>query len=303
MEIKDIVFKETTSGASGLEEFIQEEEVALVPLEVEDGFMLDVVESEPELRGPEYVEDEDDELIPDEQLRLLYVYFKDIASEPLLKPKEEIEISAKIKKCEERTREMKVLLDKLSKERVGKSKKTGHKNGNGIDLSGARIQKLNAFIMAYSERAKELRKRFVKANLRLVLTIANRYTGRGLPLSDLIQEGNLGLMKAVRRFDYKMGYKFSTYASWWIHQTISGALLAQTRTVRIPTYVLEQAGKVHRISSILHHKEMGRKPTPEEIADKSGIPLRIVKRVLEAGNDVVSLDSPIMLLQNDNVTS
>ncbi|MGH7800889.1 MAG: sigma-70 family RNA polymerase sigma factor [Thermodesulfobacteriota bacterium] len=290
MEIKDIEFEEKTSGVNELGEFIQGDEEAFLPLEIEGDLILDMVGSESEL---ESTEDEEEQRVPDEQLRLLYIYFKDMASEPLLTPKEEIEISAKIKKCEERAREMKLLLDKLSKERVGNSKKNRHKNGNGKDLSGARIQRLNAFIMAYRERAKELRKRFVKANLRLVLSIANRYTGRGLPLSDLIQEGNLGLMRAVRRFDYTMGYKFSTYASWWIHQAISRALMGQTRTIRIPTYVLEQASKVHRVSSN-HRKNTGRKPTPDEIAEKSGISVRIVKRVLEAGNEVVSLDSPIL---------
>ena len=294
MEIKDIEFEETTSGAPELEEFIQEDEEAFVPLEIEDGFKPHAVESELEPQEPEFIEHEDKQRVPDEWIRLLSVYFKDVASESLLTPKEVIEISVKIEKCEARAREIKALIYELLKERVDKSRKNGHKNGNNGKGVSERIHRLNPLIKAYKERAKELRKRFVKANLRLVLSIANRYTGRGLPLSDLIQEGNLGLMRAVRRFDYTMGYKFSTYASWWIHQAISRALLGQTKTIRIPTYVLEQASKVHRISSILQDKNTGRKPTPEEISERAEISVKIVKRVLEAGNEVVRLDSPIL---------
>jgi RNA polymerase primary sigma factor len=294
MEIKDIEFERTTSGVNDLGEFIQDEE-ALVPLEIEDDSILDMVEPESELepKGLEPTEDEEEQWVPDEQFRLLYVYFKDMGFESLLTSREEIEVSAKIKKCEARAREIKMTLDGFSREKTRKGKRI-KKNGHQISKElSKRVQRLSAFMRAYLERAKELKERFVKANLRLVVSIAKRYMGRGLPLPDLIQEGNVGLMRAVERFDHTKGYKFSTYASWWIHQAISRALLDQTRTIRVPVYVLEQASKVHRTSSMLH-KETGRKPFPEEIAQKSGISVEGVKRVLEATKDVVHLDSPIL---------
>src|SRR5579885_2048339 len=314
MEIKDIEFEGMTSGVNDLGEFVQEDEEALMPLDVEDDPILDMVESDSELepKGLDSVEDEEERWVPDEQFRLLYVYFKDMGTESLLTSKEEVEVSAKIKKCEAKAREIRTILDRLSKEGSEKSRRISGKNGNESGQSGngvrlqerrisrsrngkvlsKRINRLNAFMKAYSEKAKELRERFVKANLRLVVSIAKRYMGRGLPLPDLIQEGNVGLMRAVERFDHTKGYKFSTYASWWIHQAISRALLDQTRTIRVPVYVLEQASKVHRISSMLH-KETGRKPFPEEISQKSGISVEGVKRILESTSDVVHLDSPI----------
>ena len=229
---------------------------------------------------------------PDEQFRLLYVYFKDMAVESLLTAKEEVEVSAQIKKCEARSIQFTVDIDKLQKK---KKEETAGKKGRGpsTDEINKRIDSMSSFVRVFSGRAAKLKERFIKANLRLVVSISKRYMGRGLPLTDLIQEGNVGLMRAVERFDHTKGYKFSTYASWWRHQAIARALLDQTRTIRVPVYVLEQASKVYRISSTLH-KEMGRKPLPNEVAEVAGISVEGVKRILESTNDAARLDTPIL---------
>ncbi|MFI5322763.1 MAG: RNA polymerase sigma factor RpoD/SigA [Thermodesulfobacteriota bacterium] len=233
---------------------------------------------------------------PDEQLRLLYVYFKDMSVEPLFTAQEEVEISAKIKKCESRSRELVSLVGKLVDGKVKLNGFSRHRNGQGILKNGyleKRIKSLNAFIRVYSENAKRFKQRFVKANLRLVITISRKYMGRGLPLSDLIQEGNMGLMRAVERFDHRKGFKFSTYASWWIHQAILRALQGQTRTIKVPVYLLEQANRVYKVNALLA-KKLSRKPTPKEIARKSGISVEVVKRILRSTTDAISLDTPIL---------
>lgn len=257
---------------------------------------------------------------PDEEFRLLQAYFKEMGTEPLLSQREEVVVSAKIKHCEARAKEMKVELESLLdinlgnclEQTVGILERMGRRDAPELTISrdrgiAARKSRSRALrnatdgdvcrclrlTLAYLNRAKGFKERFVKANLRLVVSIAKRYMSRGLPLPDLIQEGNVGLMRAVERFDHTRGFKFSTYASWWIHQAISRSLLDQTRTIRVPVYVLEQASKVHKISSRIQ-RELGRKPFPEEIAEESGISVDGVKRVLEATKDVVHLDSPIL---------
>ena len=291
MGIKNVDFEETTADVDGIRGFIQEED-ALVSLDIEDGF-VDAVDADSDFESGDlsFVEtDEEEEYeVPDEQFRLLYVYFKDMANETLLSSKEEVEVSATIKKCETKARDIESRL--LSNKKVNKDRKNGSRTGRAR-FTQKEISELSAFMRVYAEKAKLFKERFIKANLRLVVSIAKRYMGRGLPLPDLIQEGNVGLMRAVERFDHTKGYKFSTYASWWIHQAISRALLDQTRTIRVPVYVLEQASKVYRISSTLN-KQMGRKPLPQEIADEAGISVEGVKRILDATNDVVHLDSPV----------
>ncbi len=226
-------------------------------------------------------ESEDRLSTSDEQYRIINSYFNDISKEPLLTLRQEIEIPAKISKCTDRAALIEQKIDELkqSKRKLSPKKQMI-------------LLKLEAKHRAHTEKANELKKRFARANLRLVISIAKRYVNQGLHFLDLIQEGNIGLMKSIERYDYKKGYRFSTYASWWIYQSITRAILVQKGALRVPVYLLEVTSRVYKSNAILTNRTH-KKPSPEEISEHSGVPLKYVNRILNLTHSPLSLDTPI----------
>ncbi len=223
------------------------------------------------------------------------MYLKEIGKVPLLSAEEEIDLA--------QTMETGIVAHEKILVLRGRKEK---------DISEEAKAELDREIRALTleqDRGEEAKKRLAEANLRLVVSIAKRYVGRGMLFLDLIQEGNLGLIKAVEKFDYRKGYKFSTYATWWIRQAITRAIADQARTIRIPVHMVETINKLIRVSRQLL-QELGREPTPEEISRQMNMPVERVREILKISQEPVSLETPIGeeedshlgdFIQDDNV--
>jgi len=221
-----------------------------------------------------------------EEERVLYVYFRDLMTEPLLTSEEEKELGAQIKECEKKVKQIQKLMESALKSTVSEDLIKPLR----VRVNTKDFVKLDKYSKVYSKKALKLKNQFVKANLRLVISIAKKHTARGLPLTDLVQEGNLGLIRAVEKFDYTKGFKFSTYAAWWIHQSVTRAISEKTRTIKVPVYIFEHAGKVFRAKTELED-ELRRKPYPQEIAKRAGMSTQLVRSVIECKDNILSLDN------------
>ena len=163
---------------------------------------------------------------------------------------------------------------------------------NKVGLTSKEVKEINRSMSMGETKMRRAKKDMVEANLRLVISIAKKYTNRGLQFLDLIQEGNIGLMKAVDKFEYRRGYKFSTYATWWIRQAITRSIADQARTIRIPVHMIETINKLNRVSRQMM-QDMGREPTPEELSKELDMPEDKVRKVLKIAKEPISMETPI----------
>ena len=251
-----------------------------IDISTDEDILPDLADEEP--AAEEIADVEEEELVDPNSLVNSFsiddpvrMYLKEIGKVPLLNPDEEIVLAQAMSAGAE----AKARLDELEEQR---------KNGETPEISPEEEAQLRKVY----QKGESSKQKLAEANLRLVVSIAKRYVGRGMLFLDLIQEGNLGLIKAVEKFDYTKGYKFSTYATWWIRQAITRAIADQARTIRIPVHMVETINKVIRVSRQLL-QELGHDPSPNEIAAEMGMPVEKVREILKIAQEPVSLETPI----------
>ena len=255
-------------------------EALSIDISNDEDILPDLADEEP--AAEEIAEVEEEELVDPNSLVNSFsiddpvrMYLKEIGKVPLLNPDEEIVLAQAMSAGNE----AKARLDELEEQR---------KNGETPDITPEEEAQLRKVY----KKGESSKQKLAEANLRLVVSIAKRYVGRGMLFLDLIQEGNLGLIKAVEKFDYTKGYKFSTYATWWIRQAITRAIADQARTIRIPVHMVETINKVIRVARQLL-QELGHDPSPNEIAAEMGMPVEKVREILKIAQEPVSLETPI----------
>jgi len=251
-----------------------------IDISADDALLPDLSDDEPP--AEEIADVEEEELVDpntlvnnfsiDDPVRM---YLKEIGKVPLLSPDEEINLAQAMSAGNEASRQLAEIADQRD-------------SGEAVTITPAE----EAALRKTYKKGEAAKQKLAEANLRLVVSIAKRYVGRGMLFLDLIQEGNLGLIKAVEKFDYTKGYKFSTYATWWIRQAITRAIADQARTIRIPVHMVETINKVIRVSRQLL-QELGHDPTPNEISAEMGMPVEKVREILKIAQEPVSLETPI----------
>ena len=292
-EISDY-FKEFNLSPEQIEkvlEYLEVHHVDVLRIADDDDILIDDEDAEADIEVEKIDLTVPDGVSIEDPVRM---YLKEIGKVPLLTAEEEINLAKDMEDGAVAQEKIEILRARM--ENASEEEKTE------MEADIRAEQKL-------VDKGADAKKRLAEANLRLVVSIAKRYVGRGMLFLDLIQEGNLGLIKAVEKFDYRKGYKFSTYATWWIRQAITRAIADQARTIRIPVHMVETINKLIRVSRQLL-QELGREPTPEEIAEEMNMPVERVREILKISQEPVSLETPIGeeedshlgdFIQDDNV--
>jgi RNA polymerase primary sigma factor len=299
LPVEDLTPEQVEDFLTQIEEHLREQGIEVIEVPGE------------ELEGPAQLP-RDEELLKAPTNDPVRMYLKEIGKVPLLTAAQEVDLAMRIEAGEFATELMYIVLDEADKidqrrlrqvldsvnrirehqiESFGKVEGIGREQISRAWRPRSRDD-LKEFLRKVERDGQLAKKKLIEANLRLVVSIAKRYVGRGMLFLDLIQEGNLGLIRAVEKFDYSKGYKFSTYATWWIRQAITRAIADQARTIRIPVHMVETINKLVRIQRQLL-QDLGREPLPEEIGRQMGIPAEKVREILKVSQEPVSLETPI----------